>query len=98
MPWRKRTGLAKAAAILATILLVSLGLCGINFVALTNMSGIGVSNAHYGIATSLSTFFLILGVVEYVAIVFSALALVVVTLLWLIRTIWKKLKKQSNNK
>ena len=33
LPWQNQTGLAKLAAILATILLVALGLCGANFVA-----------------------------------------------------------------
>jgi hypothetical protein len=31
MPWVGKTGLAKAAALLAVVLLVSLGLCGVNF-------------------------------------------------------------------
>src|SRR5208282_5728257 len=34
-PWRGRTGLAKAAAILATALTISLGLCGANFLAIS---------------------------------------------------------------
>ena len=33
MPWADRTGLAKATAFLTTCLIVSTGLCGINFVA-----------------------------------------------------------------
>ena len=31
MPWEDRTGLAKAAAVLASVLTVSLGLCGANY-------------------------------------------------------------------
>jgi hypothetical protein len=31
MPWVEMTGLAKAATVLAAILLVSLGLCGLNY-------------------------------------------------------------------
>ena len=34
-PWTNKTGLAKAATILATVLGVSLGLCGLNIVAST---------------------------------------------------------------
>jgi hypothetical protein len=34
-PWENRTGLAKAVAIFSTILLLSLGLCGANFLAVS---------------------------------------------------------------
>lgn len=32
-PWTNKTGLAKATAILATVLGISLGLCGVNYIA-----------------------------------------------------------------
>ena len=34
-PWANKTGLAKATAILATVLVVSLGLCGANYLTFT---------------------------------------------------------------
>jgi hypothetical protein len=42
-PWRNKGGLAKAVAILATAFFISLGLCGINTVAVvvTNTGGPG---------------------------------------------------------
>jgi len=39
LPWTQQTGLAKAAAILATGLIVSLGLCGLNFALMIPMQG-----------------------------------------------------------
>ncbi len=39
MPWTNRTGLAKAATILTTILAISTGFCGLNAVATLTMSG-----------------------------------------------------------
>jgi hypothetical protein len=37
MPWHDKQGRAKAIAVFATILLVSLGLCGVNIVAVMTM-------------------------------------------------------------
>lgn len=38
-PWKNKTGLAKAAAILATTLSIATASCGINFVLVLNSSG-----------------------------------------------------------
>ncbi len=40
MPWTKRIGLAKAATILTTCLIVSTGLCGLNYAVVRSVSGI----------------------------------------------------------
>jgi len=39
MPWQGTTGLAKAVAILAVGLGISIGLCGLNFIAVTTLKG-----------------------------------------------------------
>jgi hypothetical protein len=41
MPWDGKSGLAKATAFLATLLLVSLGLCGANFVGVIFLAPLG---------------------------------------------------------
>lgn len=44
LPWHGKSGLAKATALLATLLLVSIGLCGANFVGVILFVPIGGGN------------------------------------------------------
>jgi hypothetical protein len=53
-PWANKTGAAKLAVWSATVLGVSLGLCGANFAAVMGISEPGASGAWASIATGLS--------------------------------------------
>lgn len=86
MPWSNKVGLAKVVAIVATILLVSLGLCGINFVAAIGLASQGARIVSAG---WLQEFFLIAGLIESVAIVVSAIALVAVFLFREFQAVWR---------
>ena len=66
-PWAKKTGLAKATSIFATIALISLGLCGANVLAFST------------IAESLGAgFMLVTAYVELAGILIGVVGLVVV--------------------
>ena len=66
-PWSSKTGLAKAAAVLATIFGISLGLCGATSLALSALS-----------VTGRSFFATALWMIETAGLVLSALGLLVV--------------------
>ena len=70
-PWTNKTGFAKAAAILATITLVSLGLCGVNFVIVIS------SNSLSWVTSTL----FIAGWVELAGILLGAAGLIVVAII-----------------
>ncbi len=78
MPWQDKIGLAKAFAILASALTISLGLCGVN-------AAVSIS-AHYlrsgPVALLIST-----GVAGLTGIVLSAAGLLVVAIVWVVREI-----------
>lgn len=75
-PWMNKTGLAKVAAILSTILLISLGLCGINFFAV--LSVMGNPEEPRRAASWPMTVLALAGRVELIAIFGSIFALLVV--------------------
>lgn len=75
MPWTDKTGLAKAAVFFATVLGVSLGLCGVNF--LTVVGGAARSGS-----AGLISFLLVAAYVELAAMAFGALGLVIVLVVW----------------
>ena len=80
LPWTNQTGLAKAAAILATILLVSTGLCGANLIAVLTVRnhnslafGLGITAEVelFGIAVSILGLSVV-GVITIVKVIKSA--------------------------
>jgi len=79
MPWTNRTGLAKATTVLATVLLVSVGLCGVNFVAMSG--GIDLNG--------LSGLLIVSAYLEALAIVVSAAGLLIVGIITIVRALTK---------
>jgi hypothetical protein len=80
-PWRGKTGLAKAAAILASVLTISLGLCGANFFAFTHAGSIDSTPQ----GASLGSLLIYTGYAELFAILGSFLGLIVVLLMYAFR-------------
>jgi len=78
LPWHKRTGYSKAIAILATILTISLGLCGANFFAVIRFVPLGGPAPAPGTPTWPGTVLSITGWAEIVAICGSILGLAIV--------------------
>lgn len=87
MPWVDKTGLAKTAALLATIFGIGIGLCGANFVAVIMFVPIGGSAGPTGFRGFVSGALGITAWLELAAIVLSALGLVVVGLVTIARAI-----------
>ena len=59
LPWHSKTGLAKAATILAMVLIISFGLCGANFFAVIRFVPFGGSEAdiaQHQVVTNVLTF------------------------------------------
>jgi len=79
-PWATKTGLAKTATIFATVLLVSLGLCGLNDVAMLNY----VPGRHRW-----NQFLLIAAWTELAAIAVSVMSLLVIAGIEIYRTLRK---------
>ncbi|MBT9330368.1 hypothetical protein [Paracidobacterium acidisoli] len=75
-----RTGLAKAAAVLASVFTVSLGLCGVNFLAVTGLRSSNIFQPFLAIA----------GWTELLAIVLSFAGLVLLGFFALILAIYKR--------
>jgi len=69
MAWTGKSGLAKAAAVLATILGISLGLCGLNFIAVLHVQGD-------------SSFLLLTAYMELAGILLGAFGLLIVLVIW----------------
>jgi hypothetical protein len=86
MPWSNKTGLAKAAAFCAALLLVSLGLCGINLV----ISG------HNSSGKGTIQFLIMTGFFETLGILIGVVGLVVVILLALMNRLLDILKKRED--
>jgi hypothetical protein len=74
MPWRNLEGPAKWLVIAAVFLLVSSGLCGLQFAI------VRVANQH---GTNLAGLFIFSGVVEVIAMAISACGVVVCLILWI---------------
>jgi hypothetical protein len=87
MPWHDRTGLAKAAALLASIFGVAIGLCGANFLAVIALVPIGGSSGPTGFRAWVSGTLGITAWLELAAMALSALGLVVIGLIAIIRAI-----------
>jgi hypothetical protein len=87
MPWHDQTGLAKAAALLATIFVIGIGLCGANFVAVIALVPMGGPSGPMGFRAWVSGTLSITAYLELAAIVLSALGLVVVGLIAIARGI-----------
>jgi hypothetical protein len=66
MPWMEKTGLAKGATIFATLLLVSLGLCGFNFVAVIGFVPMGGGASPQSWRQTLGVMLTITGMIEFV--------------------------------
>src|SRR3569623_2237023 len=77
-PWADKTGLSKQAAILSTVLLVSIGLCGVNFAAVWRYVPIGGSGDPRGSIPWLGNFLIPAGFAELIGIFVSAAGLVVI--------------------
>ena len=85
MPWAGKNGLAKAVAFFATVLVVSVGLCGANYAV---WIGVNSSAWHPGNSQALVGYGVILmGVVELVGMIVGWLGLVVVGLVAGVRAI-----------
>lgn len=76
MPWTNKTGLPKVATILATILLISLSLCGANFVAVIRF--VSFSDPAPGTPTWPETLLTITAKIEIAAICLSIFGLILV--------------------
>jgi hypothetical protein len=90
MPWQDRTGLAKVTAFLATVLIVSLGLCGTNFFAVIFFVPLGGPGPQPGIpepshwpADVLTT----TGAIELIGIAGSLIGLLVVAFITIYRSV-----------
>jgi hypothetical protein len=82
MPWANKTGLAKAATLFATLLLVSLGLCGVNFAAVIAFVGVAGGPPPPGTPTWPTTLLTTTGAVELIGVALGACGLVI-TGIWL---------------
>jgi hypothetical protein len=86
-PWRNKTGLAKAAVILTTILSIATVSCGVNFV-LTTAS----INSGWAIGVLIVTAYAELG-----AMIASAVGLLVVLVIWLAAKGRAAMRKDSDD-
>src|ERR1700761_579809 len=75
LPWQNRTGYSKAIAILATILTISLGLCGANFFAVIRFVPMGVPAPAAGTPTWPGALLSITAWLEIAGIIGSVLGL-----------------------
>jgi hypothetical protein len=80
-PWQDATGLAKAAAILSTLLTITAGLCGVNWIIIGRSSG------------PPSQPWIALGIVEAMVLVLSTLALILVRLILAYRDIRERWRR-----
>jgi hypothetical protein len=87
LPWKGKTGLAKAAVILTTILSIATVSCGLNYaLAITAM------NSEWAISVLFVTAY-----AELAAMAASAAGLVVVLAIWLVVKVREGMKKDSND-
>jgi hypothetical protein len=85
LPWTNKTGLARATAVLATTLLVSLGLCGANYAAAWKMNS--VSGA--------LPFLLTAAYIETAGIIASALGLLIVGLFAIVKALRNHFQRED---
>ncbi len=86
LPWQNRSGLAQAVAVLASILTISLGLCGANFLVFSR-------STH----DSMVPFLMVTGSLESIAILGSALGLLLVALLYLVQKVRRHFSAASKD-
>jgi hypothetical protein len=87
IPWRNKTGLAKAAVILTTILSIATVSCGLNYsLAMT------VMNSQWAVGVLLVTAY-----AELAAMAASAAGLIIVLVIWLAAKGRQALRKDSND-
>ncbi|MDP9050981.1 MAG: hypothetical protein M3O31_09730 [Acidobacteriota bacterium] len=77
-PWENKSGLAKALAILATVLGISLGLCGANYAVMI------VTHS------AIDGFLVTTGMVELIGILGSIIGLIVVAIIAIVRSLFFK--------
>lgn len=87
IPWRNKTGLAKAAAILATTLSVATVSCGLNW-------ALAMANSTNRWALG---FLVIAGCAELVVMVVSVVGLLIVLVIWLVSKGHALTRKDSND-
>jgi len=87
LPWTNKTGMAKATAILATMLIVSFGLCGANFVSVVVFVPFGGGAGASSWRNSLGSVFSVMGVLELVGIAVGIIGLVIIGLTYAIRSL-----------
>ena len=87
MPWKDKTGLAKATALLATVFCVAIGLCGANFVGIIMFVPIGGSSGPTGFRAWVSNTLGVTAYLEVAAMVLSGAGLIVIALLAIARAI-----------
>jgi len=90
-PWTGKTGLAKLAAIFATSLGVSFGLCGANFGAVV-LTG-SISNSRIG--TFFADTLVTTGSIEVIAMILSFVGLLITGVVWLLSDIWNFTHKRK---
>jgi hypothetical protein len=88
MPWTGKTGLAKAVAFFATLLVVSLGLCGVNFFAVLKL----------GNPTQNASVLMITAWVELAGIIAGILGLVVVAVIVIATALAARFRKSQKKK
>jgi hypothetical protein len=89
IPWRNRTGLAKAAVILATVLSIGTVSCGLNYAL---AMGSNNSNSSWALPVLIFT-----GWVELAAMVASVVGLLVVLVIWLASKGREATRKDTND-
>jgi hypothetical protein len=95
MPWNDKTGLAKATAIFATLLLVSVGLCGANFVGVMAFSSMrAVSGPVEGLKDFAMDGLTFAGIAESLGMIVGALGLFIVAIAMVIRAIMQSGKNK----
>jgi len=87
MPWRNQTGLAKAAAISATLLLISSGLCGANFVLFLKFGSIAGGAPPPDRPAWATGLLMITGFLELAVMSLSAVGVIVVLIIAIARAI-----------
>jgi hypothetical protein len=94
LPWHGKSGLAKATAFLATLLVVSIGLCGANFVAVMGVGNWGSTLAPRNLAGPI---LIVAGIVELVGVVVGIVGLIVVAVIAIVRALAGRSDTPSEN-
>ena len=87
LPWESKTGLAKAATVLATVLLISFGLCGANAFAVVRFLSFNGSEAQRAQIRVVNSVLIFTGWVELVGILGSLLGLIICGVMAVIKSL-----------